>query len=70
MIECSELTKVYGEGTASYQALRGLSFAIKVGAVSVVPSKLATTGPLGLVKHPVKKTMVRIKSMLNFFITR
>ncbi|MBI3554379.1 MAG: ABC transporter ATP-binding protein [Elusimicrobia bacterium] len=41
MIECAELTKVYGEGTAAFQALRGVSFSIKDGEF------VAITGPSG-----------------------
>ncbi len=41
MIECAELTKVYGEGAAAYQALRGVSFTIKTGEFTAI------TGPSG-----------------------
>ena len=58
MIQCDDLTKVYGEGgDAAYQALRGVTFTIKAGEF------VAITGPsgcgkstlmhlLGLLSHP------------------
>ena len=41
MIDCAELTKVYGEGAAAYQALRGVTFSIKAGEFTAI------TGPSG-----------------------
>ena len=54
MIECEELTKVYGEGAAAYQALRGVTFSIKDGEFTAI------TGPSGC----GKSTMMHLLGLL------